>query len=144
MASLKPAPAAHPASPRGASRTPLRPVPGAAPHPRQDDLDRLDRLADLLDTRWRIPVLNVRFGLDAVLGLAPGAGDVASLLPTLWMIREGRRMGVSRRAAGRMAANAALDFAFGSIPVLGSVWDIYFKANRRNIALLRAEIARTR
>ena len=116
-------------------------VPSAA-HPRQAEIERLDRLADLLDSRFRIPVIDVRFGLDAILGLIPGVGDFAALLPTAYLIREGRRMGASNGVIGRMTVNAALDFVVGSIPVLGSLWDIWFKANRRNMALLREEIAR--
>ena len=141
MAAPKPVTIPRPIGARAPARDRARPLPGTVPHPRQPELDRLDRLADLLDTRWRIPLLNVRFGLDAVLGLIPGAGDFAALLPTAFMIREGHRMGASRGTLGRMTANAALDFVFGSVPVLGSVWDIWFKANRRNMALLRAEIA---
>ena len=115
----------------------------AAAHPRQADIDRLDRLADLLDSRYRIPVINVRFGLDAILGLIPGVGDFAALLPTAYMIWEGRKMGASNGVVGRMAVNAGLDFVVGSVPVLGSIWDIWFKANRRNMALLRGEITRS-
>ena len=116
-------------------------TPSAA-HPRQAEIERLDRLADLLDSRFRIPVIDVRFGLDAILGLIPGVGDFAALLPTAYMIWEGRKMGASNGVIGRMTVNAGLDFVVGSIPVLGSIWDIWFKANRRNMALLRDEIAR--
>lgn len=116
-------------------------VPSDGPHPRQAELDRLDDLADLLDSRFRIPVIDVRFGLDAILGLVPGIGDLAALAPSAYLVWKAREMGVRRGVIGRMALNAGLDFAVGSVPVLGSIWDVFFKANRRNIALLRAEVA---
>ena len=115
--------------------------PSDGPHPRQTELDRLDDLADLLDSRFRIPVIDVRFGLDAILGLVPGIGDLAALAPSAYLVWKAREMGVRRGVIGRMALNAGLDFVVGSVPVLGSIWDVFFKANRRNIALLRAEVA---
>ena len=124
----------------GPGRAIQRPPTPPRTSARQGEVERLDRLADLLDTRYRIPLTNIRFGLDAVLGLIPGLGDFAALVPTAYMILEGRRMGASNRTLGRMTVNAALDFAVGSIPVLGSIWDVWFKANRRNMALLRHEI----
>ena len=132
--------ASRAAAPRSRDRSPEPRVSSAA-HPRQAEIERLDRLADLLDSRFRIPVIDVRFGLDAILGLIPGVGDFAALLPTAYMIWEGRKMGASNGVIGRMTVNAGLDFVVGSIPVLGSIWDIWFKANRRNMVLLRSEIA---
>lgn len=123
------------------TRNPPRDARSAAPHPRQADLDRLDDLADLLDSRYRIPIIDVRFGLDAILGLIPGIGDLAALAPSAYLVWRAREMGVRRGVIGRMALNAGLDFVVGSVPVLGSIWDVYFKANRRNVALLRDEIA---
>ena len=113
---------------------------GAAPHPRQADLDRIDRLADALDSRFS--VMGFRFGWDPILGLVPGLGDVAALLPAAWLVWEGRRMGASRGTLARMAANTGVDFVVGAVPVLGDLFDVAFKANRRNARLLREDIAR--
>lgn len=114
----------------------------AAAHPRAADLAQLDDLADLLDSRFRVPVVGWRFGLDGLLGLIPGIGDVASLGPAAYIVWQARRMGASNATIGRMAANAGIDFVVGGVPVIGDVFDVAFKSNRRNIALLREEIER--
>ncbi|MGP1356332.1 DUF4112 domain-containing protein [Roseicyclus sp.] len=104
-------------------------------------LARLDRLADMLDSRFSI--LGIRFGWDGILGLVPGLGDAVTLASGGYMMMEGARLGARRSVLARMAANAGLDFFVGSVPILGDVFDVAFKANRRNIALLRREMART-
>lgn len=116
--------------------------PAEAPHPKAAELARLDQLADLLDTRYRIPIVGWRFGLDGILSIIPGIGDAAAFGPAIYLIWQGRKLGASNGTIGRMAANAGLDFVVGSIPVLGTVFDVAFKANRRNIALLKADIER--
>ncbi|MGR3541538.1 MAG: DUF4112 domain-containing protein [Hasllibacter sp.] len=133
----EPAPGARPA-PRHAP-PPRAAQGGAPPHPRQAELDRIDRLADALDSRFS--VLGFRFGWDSILGLVPGVGDVAGLLPSAYLVWEGRRMGASRGTLARMAANTGIDFVVGGVPVLGDVFDVAFKANRRNARLLREDIA---
>jgi hypothetical protein len=97
----------------------------------------LDALADLLDTKWRIPGTNLRFGVDAVAGLVPGAGDLATGLVSAYIIYSGVRLGAPAGVVGRMAANVALDTVVGSVPLAGSVFDLFFKANRRNMRILR-------
>jgi hypothetical protein len=117
-----------------------------APRPaeRLDDaearLARLDRLADMLDSRYSI--LGIRFGWDGIFGLVPVVGDAVTLASGGYMLMEGARMGARRRVLARMAANAGIDFFVGSVPILGDMFDVAFKANRRNIALLRRELAR--
>lgn len=101
------------------------------------DFENLDRLAHLLDTRWTIPGTSIRFGLDAVAGLLPGVGDAAAGIVAGYIILQAARMGVSGSVLMRMALNVAVDTAFGSIPLAGSVFDVFYKANRRNIRLLR-------
>lgn len=131
----KPAPAKP--APRAAARTAAK---GAAPGGRQAEIERLDRLADLLDSRFRIPVVGWRFGLDSVIGLIPGVGDVVTLGPMSYILWQGRRLGVSNRTLTKMAANVGIDFVVGSIPVLGDLFDVGFKANRRNIELLKRDL----
>lgn len=109
-------------------------------HPRAADLARLDDLADLMDSRFRVPIVGWRFGLDGLLGLIPGIGDVATLGPSAYLVWQARKMGASNGTIGRMATNTAIDFVVGGIPVIGDVFDVAFKANRRNIELLRSEI----
>jgi len=104
---------------------------------RLTDLDDLEALARNLDSRWRIPLTNIRFGLDAIAGLIPGAGDIAAALVSGHIIIYGWRAGAPWHLIARMIANVAIDTVVGSIPVLGSVFDVYYKANNRNVRLLR-------
>ena len=106
-----------------------------------DEIEKLDRLSTLLDSRFRIPGTPIRFGWDSILGLIPGAGDLASLGPSAYLIYRGHRLGARKRTILRMTANTGLDFIVGAVPVLGDVFDLVFKANNRNFALLRKELA---
>ncbi len=108
------------------------------------DLDRieqrLDKLATTLDSAFRIPVIGARFGADALLGLVPVAGDLVGMGLSAYLILEARRLGAPAWMLTRMAANVAVDTLFGSVPIVGSVFDIIYKANRKNMALLRDHI----
>lgn len=107
-------------------------------------LKEIDDLAWLLDSRWRIPGTKLRFGVDAVAGLIPGLGDAATALPSAYMVWRAREFGLPAHVLAKMVANVGLDFAFGAIPVIGSIFDFAFKANRRNVALLRCHLERSR
>ena len=97
----------------------------------------LGRLAWLMDRAFTVPGTKVRIGLDAVLGLLPVGGDVATgLVQTLLVLVALGRYKVPPAVAGRMAANVLLDLGVGSIPLLGDLFDVAFKANTRNIKLL--------
>ena len=106
------------------------------PTDRQRDLARVQRLARLLDTRYGIPGTRLRFGLDSIIGLVPGVGDTAMLLPSVWMMAVAHKHGVPKSTLVKMAGNAGLDWAVGSVPVVGDVFDLFFKSHRRNAALL--------
>ena len=93
-------------------------------------------LAKLLDRAVRIPGTNISFGLDAVLGLVPGGGDVAGAVFSAWLLMLGAKMGVPRHILARMVANIAIDTVGGSIPILGDLFDVAWKSNMRNLALL--------
>ena len=103
---------------------------------------RLDAIADLLDSRWRIPGTGIRFGADALLSLLPGLGPIMSTVISGYLIWEARRLGVSTGTVLRMIGNVGLDGLISAVPVAGAVGDIFFRANRRNIALLRRHLAR--
>ena len=105
---------------------------------------RLERLATALDSAFVVPGLGVRFGADSILGLVPGVGDAISLGLSGWLILEAKRLGAPPAMLARMAANLAVDAVVGSVPVAGDVFDVFFKANRRNMALLRRHIAELR
>lgn len=97
----------------------------------------VELLAWLLDNSIPIPGTGRRIGLDAVIGLVPGLGDVVSGgLGLLVVIRAAQR-GLPTIVLARMLTNVALDFAIGSIPVIGDAFDLWFKANARNVGLLR-------
>ncbi len=81
------------------------------------ELAKLDRLSTMLDSRYRIPGKPIRFGLDSLLGLIPGVGDLASLGPSAYLICRAHQMGASKRTIGRMAANTGLDFFIGAVPL---------------------------
>ncbi len=89
-----------------------------------------------MDSRWRIPGTDMRIGLDPVLGLFPGVGDLVSACVSLYILAEARRLGASREILLRMLGNILLDMAIGMFPVLGDVFDAGFKANVRNLKLL--------
>jgi hypothetical protein len=104
------------------------------------EVERLDKLATLLDSRFQI--FGFRFGVDGLLGLIPGVGDAVALALSGYLITEAARAGARKRTLVRMAGNAAIDAAVGSIPVVGDLFDFVFKANKKNIGLLRAEMIR--
>lgn len=104
-------------------------------------LQRLDKLASLLDSRWKIPGTGIHFGLDSLIGLIPGVGDAATALISLYLIGEAKTAGASNKILGKMAFNVALEFIVGLIPIVGDLFDIGWRANLRNVALLRQEIA---
>ncbi|WP_298430675.1 DUF4112 domain-containing protein [uncultured Jannaschia sp.] len=101
-------------------------------------LDRLDRLAWNLDSRYRLPGTQIRFGWDVLLGLVPGLGDVAALAPASYIWLEAHRMGAPTHVKARMALNTGIDWVVGTIPLVGDIFDVGLKANRRNVALLRS------
>jgi hypothetical protein len=92
--------------------------------------------ADLLDVRFRIPGTNIRFGLDPILSLVPGLGDLASPAFTAVLLAQAFYQRIPRVVVARMLFNALIDAAIGAIPVAGQVGDIFWRANVRNLALL--------
>ena len=100
------------------------------------ELKYLDTASDLLDSRFRIPGTNIRFGFDFLVGLVPYVGDVVMFaFSGLLMVTMARR-GASGMVILKMLWNILLDAVIGAIPILGDLFDLQFKANRRNYALL--------
>lgn len=106
------------------------------------EIDKLDRLSTMLDSSYRIPFTPIRFGWDFVVGLVPGVGDLATLGPSAFLIYKAHKLGARRRTIGRMSMNTGLDFFVGAIPLFGDAFDLIFKANNRNFALLKRELDR--
>jgi hypothetical protein len=109
---------------------------GVGPTP-ADSLARLDALSRLLDSAIVIPGTNQRVGIDALLGLIPGVGDLISTALSSYLIWEARQLGLPRWKIARMIGNVAVDTTLGAIPFAGDVFDVFFRANRRNMRILR-------
>ncbi|MDA0664939.1 MAG: DUF4112 domain-containing protein [Proteobacteria bacterium] len=106
-------------------------------------LSRMRAVAWWLDNRFRIPGTNIRFGLDVLLGLLPGIGDSVSALSGVYFISQAHALGVPLPVKLRMAGNVLGDMIVGAVPLLGDIFDIGFKANMRNLALIEDHLART-
>ena len=117
---------------------------GAPPYPRGltrlERLNRLRRIAVLLDARYGIPGTPFRFGVDTIVGLVPGIGDAATGLVSAYIILEAYRMGIKPSTLRQMARNVAIDVVVGAVPVLGDTFDLFWKANLKNIALIEREL----
>ena len=111
---------------------------------RDERLARIDALARLLDTAFVIPGTNIRFGFDALIGLVPGIGDAITSLLSLYIISEARALGAPRLLVARMLANVALETVVGVVPIVGDAFDVAWRSNRRNLALLRDHLERSR
>lgn len=104
-------------------------------------IDGLETLAKLMDSIFEIPGTNIRFGLDSIIGLIPGLGDTITSLVSLYILNEAKQRGVSRLTMLRMASNIAVDYVVGSVPVVGDAFDVAWKANQKNVELLKRHIA---
>ena len=105
-------------------------------------LARLDRLTALLDSQFRIPWTPIRFGWDAIVGLVPVLGDLAMMIASLYLVTLARRLGAGKAMTALMIGNVLVDTLIGAVPMIGTVFDIWFRANERNLRLLVDEIER--
>lgn len=101
------------------------------------ELKWVDNFSQVLDTKFRIPGTQQRFGVDFLLGLVPGAGDLLSLSMSGILVATMARHGASPKLVFRMLINVLLDATVGSIPILGNIFDLVYKANYRNAVLMR-------
>jgi hypothetical protein len=113
--------------------------------PMRSEADRqlereLELLALWMDGVFRIPGVGIRFGLDSLIGLLPGVGDALTSIVSLYILSAASRFGIPRVTLARMAMNIAIDWMIGSVPLLGDVFDVYWKSNQRNVALLRRHV----
>jgi hypothetical protein len=115
--------------------------PGSSGKSSRIDDQSLERLASLLDDIFRIPGTNLRFGLDPIIGLIPGVGDLVSGLSSSLIIFAAWQRGLSRVTIARMVANVALDSLVGSMPLVGDLFDAAWKSNRKNLNLLQRDTA---
>ena len=117
-------------------------VKAAAPS-EDDALRRLQTVANLLDSAFVIPGTNQRVGIDAIIGLIPGLGDLATTLLSSYIVWEARNLGISKFALARMLINLGIHATVGSIPLVGDLFDAFFRVNQRNMRILRAQLDRS-
>ncbi len=97
---------------------------------------RLRRLAWLMDAIGRVPGTRFRFGLNSVIGLAPGAGDVVLAVISLYIVYQAKSLGLPKIKIARMLLNVAIEAVLGAVPFLGDLFDVVWKANLRNIDII--------
>lgn len=103
-------------------------------------LARIRKVSHLLDESIRVPGTSIRFGLDPILGILPVVGDSVSSLISLYIIAEGYRADAPQQLLAKMIALAAVDFFVGSIPVVGPVFDAFWKSNTWSVGLLESHL----
>lgn len=103
---------------------------------------RFETLADWLDTKFHIPVINYPVGLDGIIGLIPGVGDTITTGLSGYLIYEAHQAGASKGTLAAMGKNVAIDWAIGLLPVVGDIFDFAYKANAKNARLLVEELRR--
>jgi hypothetical protein len=106
-----------------------------------EQLVQIRRIVRIMDDALEIPGLGLRIGLDPIIGLLPGAGDLLSAAVSGWVIVTAARLGASPAVLARMLGNAGVDALFGAVPFLGDLFDFAFKAHRKNLGLLEAHFA---
>jgi hypothetical protein len=110
------------------------------PVPRDATVERLARYAHLLDAAVRIPGTSIRLGLDSLLGLLPGGGDLAGAILSAGVVLAAARRGAPAPVLARMTWNVVVDAVLGAVPLLGDVVDVGWKANLRNVRLLEEHL----
>ena len=103
-------------------------------------LQRLRRLAWLIDGAFRLPGTRFRFGLNSLIGLTPAAGDAVLAMISLYIVNEARLLGLPRDKLARMLGNVGIEAVAGAVPVLGDLFDMGFKANLRNLAIIEQHL----
>ena len=104
---------------------------------REQRIARLEAIAKLLDVAFIVPGTNIRYGLDGLIGLIPVVGDLITTAISLWLVREARALGAPWHITARMLANVAVDGVVGLVPVAGDAFDVMFRANVRNVRMLK-------
>jgi len=104
---------------------------------REQRLARLDAIAKLLDVAFIVPGTKIRYGIDGLIGLIPVIGDIITTAISLWVVREARALGAPWYITARMLGNVAVDGVVGLVPVAGDAFDVMFRANVRNVRMLK-------
>lgn len=107
-------------------------------------LQRLERLARLMDAAIAIPGTRISLGADAVVGLVPGVGDLIAKVASAYILYEAHQMGIPKHKLLRMGGNVLIDLVFGAVPVAGDVFDVFWRANLRNMKIVRDHVERAK
>ncbi|BAY41331.1 hypothetical protein NIES2111_57270 (plasmid) [Nostoc sp. NIES-2111] len=103
-------------------------------------LNRIRKLSRLMDSSLRIPLTNFRIGVDPIIGLVPGAGDLISTGFSAYIIFLATRFGIPKQDLTKMIFNVALEAVIGTVPLVGDFFDAYYKSNIRNLAILEQHL----
>ena len=103
---------------------------------REQAIQRLRKLALLLDESFEIPGTNYKVGLDPLIGLLPVAGDTVMMAVSLFIVWRAWKLGVPKRNLARKVANICVDSFVGSVPIIGDIFDFIYKSNKKNVALI--------
>lgn len=104
------------------------------------ELEKLESMAGWMDSRFSVPGTKIRFGFDALLGLFPGIGDTLTLLTTAYLVGKAHSYGLPWHVKARMIWNGFIDWLIGLVPLIGDIFDIGWKSNNRNVALMREHL----
>lgn len=106
----------------------------------RNELEQLEWLAHLMDSAILLPGTEIRVGLDSIIGLIPGIGDTITAAVSAYIIHRARKMGASPVLVARMSWNVFIDWSIGIVPFVGDAFDVSWRANKKNVALLRAHL----
>ncbi len=116
---------------------PAEPTPSRSEDPRWQEVRQL---ANLLDSRFRIPGTRQTFGIEPIMGIIPGVGDAVGLVASAYLVTRAVGLGARGWTLVSMLMTIVLDATVGSIPVAGTVFDVVYKANNRNVRLLEEHV----
>ena len=97
---------------------------------------RAQRIANITDTAVRIPIIGARVGLDFLIGLIPGLGDIIMLVVSLYIVMLARQMDIPKALRVMMLRNCLIDFALGFVPIVGDIADMFYRANKANVRIM--------
>ena len=109
----------------------------------EEKLTRLRQLSENLDESFTIPGTNIKFGIDALIGLVTGGGDLIGGLFSLYILRTAIKMKLPKSAILSIMFNIILDTTIGIVPVVGDIFDIFWKSNKRNMRIIEKHLVKS-
>ena len=106
----------------------------------EEKITRLRQLSENLDESFTIPGTNIKFGIDALIGLVPGGGDLIGGLFSLYLLRTAIKMKLPKSAIISIMFNIIIDTTIGIVPVIGDIFDIFWKSNKRNMRIIEKHL----